>query len=287
MNLQVIGPENAGTAVRLLAEGFPARPAEFWHAAVHRLLRHVASKRSAAIGFIMRSGEVDAGVILTIPQSGKAGPGVQRSVNLSSWYVDQKYRWLAPLMLQKVVADNTATYTDLSPTAQVRPINERLGFECVCAGSMLRFAVPALFHSDGASLEEFSARSDRDEIAPDVAELLRDHAELGGLSAVLKVGSDRIPLVFWPVRARGLRGARVIYAPRRSDLHRYRGAIARFLLPRGIFFVEVDVADADAARGGLFSRNRAVVFAKGPFDRQRIDHAYSELVFLHEAKRNP
>ncbi|MHB1110427.1 MAG: hypothetical protein ACYCZU_08950, partial [Devosia sp.] len=139
----------------------------------------------------------------------------------------------------------------------------------------------------GASLKAFSAQSGERLFAPGEAELLRDHAELGGLSAVLEVGDERAPLVFWPVRARGLKGARVIYAPQRSHLHHYRGAIARFLLPRGMLFVEMDAADAGVARGDLFARNRAIVFAKGPFDRQRIDHAYSELVFLHQTRRNP
>ena len=52
----------------------------------------------------MAVGGEDVGVVLTIPGE-RPGPGGTRNVfNLAAWYVDEPHRWLAPRMLQKVVA---------------------------------------------------------------------------------------------------------------------------------------------------------------------------------------
>ena len=81
----------------------------------------------------MAMGGEDVGVVLTIPSERPGPDGTQNVFNLAAWYVDEPHRWLAPRMLQKVVAQE-AVFTDLTPSAAAQQINQRLGFEILNEG---------------------------------------------------------------------------------------------------------------------------------------------------------
>ena len=103
----------------------------------------------------MTIGDEDVGIVLTIP-SKRPGPDGMRSVfNLAAWYVDKPHRWLAPRMLQKVVAQQAAVFTDLTPSAAAQQINRRLGSRFSTKVSRFSAAM------DGAARAQTGARDSR------------------------------------------------------------------------------------------------------------------------------
>lgn len=276
MDLRPIGPDNIEDAERLLRQGFPDRAAGFWQRALARLDAYRTEALTGPIGVLLAVKGEPAGVLLTIESPAPRG----RKVNLSSWYVEDRARFLAPRMLQQVTAGEDVIYTDLSPSPSVRALNERLGLMPVRMGSMiLPLALDALRPDTARVLEHtaYGRTSGRD------AQLLADHAGLGALPALLESDNGVEPLIFLPTRLRGLRGVRLVYAPSRDSVARHRGAIARHLMRHRAWFLEIEANADERWPGTLFARNRSAVFAKGAVDEDRIDHSYSELVFLSSA----
>jgi hypothetical protein len=79
---------------------------------------------------------------------------------------------------------------------------------------------------------------------------------------------------------RHLPGARVILTDSKKLIVDNLAVVSRFLLRNGVLFLMMDANRADAAAGGSIARWSAPTYVKGAADRNRIDHTYSELIFL-------
>jgi hypothetical protein len=79
---------------------------------------------------------------------------------------------------------------------------------------------------------------------------------------------------------RHLPGARVILTDSKQLIVDNIAVISRFLLRNGMLFLLMDANRADATAGSSISRWSAPTYVKGATDRNRIDHTYSELIFL-------
>jgi hypothetical protein len=281
MKLEAIEDGNLEQAVAILARGFPGRPASFWKESLARLSAYRRATAGPPIGRLMKVEGKPVAVILTIASKHRAGGREHDVVNLSSWYVDEQYRWLAPGMLERIVADDSVVFTDLSPSPQAARINERLGFRTAAAGLRLYF-LPWTALSSRAG-----GRMVRLEHVPPGAlpaserEVLGRHQELGCIAAALNVGESYYAFLFQPTWRRGLPVARLLFAPNRRIVSEHREAIARFLLARGRLFL-IFHGDTNGSPGDdsfLWNRS-ATVQVKGYWEPDRIDHTYSELVFL-------
>jgi hypothetical protein len=272
MQIEVITPGALGRAEAVLCRGFPYRPPGFWKGVLGALEAYRAARGAGPIGTLLVDQGEDVGVLLTLDSP--AGAGGRRKLNLSSWYVDQRARFWAPLMLRAALAAGELV-TDLSPTREVEAVNERLGITGRVRGSMI---VPTPFDSfrpSGAAL--------RRELPEGGGELLRDHLAMGMLCATLVLpDGQRQPLIFLRTRLRGLPGARLIYCDSLSHLRRHRGVIARFLFAQGLLFLEIEANRAATWPGALYAARRCRVFAKGELPADAIDHSYTELTFLHQ-----
>jgi hypothetical protein len=270
MQIEVITSGALGRAEAVLCRGFPRRPPGFWKSVLGALEAYRAARGAGPIGTLLVDRGEDVGVLLTLDSPAGAG----RKLNLSSWYVDQRARFWAPLMLRAAVAAGELV-TDLSPTREVEAVNERLGIAARVRGSMI---APTPLDS----LRPSGARLDR-ELAGVRGELLRDHLAMGMLCATLVLpDGQRQPLIFLRTRLRGVPGARLIYCESLSLVSRQRGAIARFLLGQGLLFLEIEANRSECWPGTLHAARRCRVFAKGELPADAIDHSYTELTFLHQ-----
>jgi hypothetical protein len=270
MKLRPIDDCNSREALAVLTRGFPEKSESFWAEGLQKILASPSRRDAEPIGSLMEIGGEDVGIVLTIP---RGGPNV---FNLAAWYVDEPHRWLAPRMLQKVVA-REAVFTDLTPSLAAQAINPRLGFEILNEGFQV---FPLLWTALRASKQARVISVDEAKLPNDMRATLDQHARLGCVVAVLQDGSDHHPLIFSRMTRRHLRGARVILTDSKQLIVDNLAVISRFLLRNGMFFLLMDANRADASAGGSIARWSAPTYVKGAADRNRIDHTYSELIFL-------
>jgi len=274
--LQPIGHDTMEEAHALLARGFPMRTREFWKEGLARQAAFHAAQDLGPVGQLMRVKGEPVGVILTM-RSRRGDDAGQTVVNLSSWYVDERYRLLAPRMLQQVLAEPSRTFTDLTPSPPVTEMMERFGFVRRHDGGII-IPLPAAALRPGGS--GTIAGIDAADIGTDARRLLQDHLSLGCLVCILRAEGKDLPLVFSTARRKGLPTARLVYAADVAAVRRNLGPIARFLLRNGAFCLEMPAKRDESLFGGWFSQRARPTFVRGGAVNAEIDHAYSEFVFL-------
>jgi hypothetical protein len=281
--LTPIEPANEENALRLLAEGFPERPLEFWRNAFARM--HTTGWNAEAgvpIGQMLSSGATPVGVMLTPASMREFPDGTRRRiVNLSSWYIRTEHRWRGLAMMRRLTAEPDVIYTDVTPTPEMHKLLLAAGFRQMNRG-VIAEALPVKACDIGSrstvrDLEE----APRGAIAEALRTFLLAHRSHGGIPAALEVGGKWHPLLFKRGRWRRLPSAELLFAPSAVAVTRHMGSIARFLLRRGVLVAHRDslLDEAPPARG---LRTRGMKFAKySPHDahllRDRIDHAGTEL----------
>jgi hypothetical protein len=277
MKLRPIDDRNSGNALAVLKRGFPEKTESFWADALRKILSSPSRRDAEPIGFLMAVGGEDVGIVLTIPSKQPGHDGMRTVINLAAWYVDEPHRWLAPRMLQKVVAQEASVFTDLTPSPAAQRINQRLGFEILNEGFQI-FPLPCT--ALRARKQARVIPLDQAKLANDTRATLDQHAKLGCLVAVLRNGADHHPLIFSRMTRRRFPGARVILTDSKRLIVDNLAVISRFLLGNGMLFLQMDANRADATIGSSISRWSAPTYVKGATDRSGIDHTYSELVFL-------
>jgi hypothetical protein len=276
MKLCPVDDRNSGKALAVLTRGFPEKSESFWAEGLKKILSSPSRRDAEPVGFLMNIDGEDVGIVLTIP-SERPGPGGTRNVfNLAAWYVDEPHRWLAPRMLQKVVAQD-AVFTDLTPSLAAQQINPRLGFDILNEGFQV---FPLLWTALRARQQARVISVDEAKLPNEARATIDQHARLRCVVAVLQDGADHHPLIFSRMTRRKLPGARVILTDSKKLIVDHLAVISRFLLRNGMLFLVMDANRADAAAGGSIARWSAPTYVKGAADRNRIDHTYSELIFF-------
>jgi len=274
--MRPIDDENLAQAALLLKKGFAERSHAFWDTSLRQLRIYAEAREAGPIGQLMMVGDTPAGVILTI--GSRLADGT-RVVNLSSWYVEQKYRWLAPRMLQSVVADGAAVYTDLSPSAETIRINEALGFRAVTGKLAVLFLPCTALLGGGAGAVVALADLPEGALTPDELSMLAEHRALGCLCAAIHAGGRYHPVVFNITRRKGvLPVAELVYVARSSLLGEAGAAVARFLLRSGALFLTFP--SERRLPTGIVKKRYAPFQVKGAWDADRFEQAFSELAFL-------
>lgn len=276
MHLRPITEDRLDAAIAVLERGFPGRPAAFWRKGLARVLAFCGS-HSCPPGYLMTADEADVGVLLTFANK-RTEP--RPIVNLSSWYVDAPHRWLAPRMLQQVTGCSKTLYTDLTPTPQLRPMIERLGFRARSDGAIVHLLPWTwLTHPRNAEIIPLERIKSAD-LAPDMLTMMADHAELGCITCALWDEDKLHPLVFVPMRRRGIPFARLVYAHSKTAVASNLGAIARHLLGRGVAFLMIDEFESKRTPYSAFTRKPPPIYVKGDIEADVVDYTYSELVLL-------
>ena len=267
-----------GQAIRLLAEGFPKRPIDFWEQAFEGMV----VPQGAWPGYLIVANGSDAvGVLLLVYGSRERDGTCLISAGLSSLYVREGFRVYAPKLIQEACRQPGKVYVAATARAAVRRLYEVLGFKKLTDGMYLTSIGFNRNHDCRARVSGFSPGTFP--LSASDARLLEDHARLGCLTAVIEAENAITPLVLYTKRLwRMPVAALVLYCGNRQLLNRNLASVHRYLLsvaatPFLLQFVRADERPANGIR--LHDRYPLYVRCK---DSQlaEFDHAYSEFVWL-------
>lgn len=276
--------KDVALATALLVEGFPAKPASIWPAFFERL-RILGTNGPAGVpfGYLMNSGEKPTGVMMTPAMLRTRSDGAQGPViNLSSWYVQPPERWRAGRMLQAVMKQHDAMFTDLTPTDEVRAMLPAFGFVSINAGVVVTILpVAAAWPAGGARVREMMPGEAT--IPDDTRRMLEAHVAAGCLALVQDGDGPPMPLLLRKRRLKGLPAAKLIYCP---DLSRFQAAmpvLARALVAKRVGILMSDDTQAPL-RAGQLKRRRGLKFIRPGAGFAPVpnvtDHTASELALL-------
>lgn len=267
------------TAAELLARGFPEKERGFWTRGLSRLHTYSRVHDFGSVGSLLIAKEEPVGVLLKIP--GYHMTTGQKLLNLSSWYVDAKYRWFAPRMLQEAMADDTVVYTDFSPSENAAKLNQQLGFRTFTSRHLL-FALPytALVGHNAGRVLSINQVPDG-ALSKCQLDSIKLHVELGCLAVAIKQDETYQPVVFDLVSKRKIPLASVLYAKNAHMIIENLRPISRFLLRRGVPLLSL-VTPADVkVRHALKPWPERAYQVKGAWQDDAINEMFSERVFLN------
>jgi hypothetical protein len=279
LDLRPIDDTNVEMAASMLARGFPERSRARWDAGLQRILAMRDTARRPPIGYLMMVGDDHAGIVLTIPSRRADGAGAIEVLHLAAWYIEEPHRWLAARMMKKLVAAADTVFLDLTPNEASQVINRKLGFDLLYEGFRI-YLLPVTALRPAGKARMLSFEQAAHHLTAAERHLLEQHRALGCSVGVLRAAARSSPLVFAPMRRRGLPGMRLIRADTRRLVIDHLGTISRWLLRQNRLFLRIDASRSDPAAGSLVSRWNEPAFIKGPRGAAEIDLSYSEFVFL-------
>ena len=280
MGCRAIADDDADRVIELLCAGFPSRATSYWREAFRTLRDRCVPEGCPRYGHVLIVDAVIVGVILLICVPVPDEDGNLRC-NLSSWYVDPRFRIYASLMVKVALSHPGLTYTNTSSAAHTRETILSQGFGCYAQGQIL--AIPAVGRRiPGLTIERIgpdnagAASDDR------VTKLLVDHARLGCISLRCVLDDEVYPFVFLrrPIPHAGLPCAQLIYCRDLPSFWRFKGPLGRHLLKHGLL---VTMSEANEPAEGPFSRffrGRLPAYFSGPHTPRLGDLAYSESVLF-------
>lgn len=281
MKLRPIFRADSNAAVDLLHEGFAVHSREDWQESTTGLFHHVRGQDVQSIGYIASAGDRDIGICLAIPGIRSAYETSPRAVvNLAAFYLRPGNEWMTTLFLRRITKDPTVEYVDITASVQMREVNRRLGFIDHTRGAVV---VPTALAAlrPGRGIRILSLRD------PAIAKLscqhrslLERHEELGAISLIIEIDGACHPLILVRNRRKRIAGARVVLARDRELLGAIAGPLSRFLLARGILFLEFDSPAPISLAGSLFASLAAPVQSTRKDHGSAIDHTFSELLFI-------
>lgn len=282
MRCRLIREADAAALAKLLARGFPQRSIYYWTRALDTLARRDAPRDYPRFGYLLEHDEAPVGVILMIFTNWSASGAAGVRCNISSWYVDERYRGYASLLIAAAVRHKEVTYVNISPAAHTWPVIEAQGFSRYCDGQML--TAPALSRwAPNARARAFDARRDYgDALSAEERALLESHVEHGCIALVIHEKRNVHPFVF--LKRHMLKGLfptlQLIYCRDIVDFERFAGPLGRELLRRGHPTVLVDAPAPLHGLVGKFMRARGPKYFKGP-ERPRLgDLAFCDSVWF-------
>lgn len=281
MRLRPVSRPDAAEAAALLAEGFPTHSREAWAACLADILDHAEGMGHDAIGQFASVDGGDIGIGLTIPSRPVAYARAPRDVvNLSAFYMRPGNEWRTPLFIRRVMTDPAIDYVDLTASESMRQLNRRLGLVDRSSGAVvIPLALSALRPSRGAKVVSPEAISPS--MMSDVHRgLLRDHARLGCIAVGIALDGACHPLILGPSRRRDVAGVRVILVRDRALLRAALGPVSRFLLKRGLYFLEFEGVDKAGFPEALFRPTASPLQTTHEPDSAVIDHTYTEYAFI-------
>lgn len=273
--------------IGLLEQGFPSRSRAYWRRGLARHLARALPAGYPEIGYLLDADGVAVGVLLTLYTLADFRDGEVRC-NLSSWYVDPRFRSYATLLDRLPLARKDVTYLNISPAPHTFALQEARRFLRYCRGQML--AVPVLSRPrTGVTIRVVDPMDTLDDVTPAERILLRDHLAFGCLCLIWSDGGAGRPLVLQR-QTIGLGGfvpklklpvLQLIYCRTVDDIPRVASALGWLLLRRyGMAWLRLDADKRVPGLAGHFLKGRGVKFTRGPHPVQLGDLAYTEAVLF-------
>ena len=279
-----IDSSNIAQALDLLEKGFPHRPREFWQNGLSKLAQTRAhAEDGEPVGYLRPSGGNFIGVGLTPVSHRVDAAGRKRIVNLSSWFVLPEHRWKLPLLLRRMMHDDKATYTDLTPTRGVEKILEKLDFRPLNNGVAVTFTPVAAATSRHAPRILPWVGTRHHHLPCHEVQLIEDHLALGCHAFLIETHESFVPVVLKPGRMLGVPGSTVIFCPDQTIFFSAMSGLSRKLAAMGRMILVKDLpaeGDVRLPHGTVRLHSRRRRYVRGSHSRGAIDHGYSELVFF-------
>jgi hypothetical protein len=262
----------------LLSHGFRFRPKHYWLRGLKRQADRPRPERCPSYGYLLEYAGKPVGAVLLICSSVLSEHGPILRCNLSSWYVESKFRSYGSLLISTAIKDKGVTYFNMSPAPHTWPIVEAQGFSMYCRGEM--YAFPALSRAVGHVAIDVVTQTSCPSDLPE-CDLLQQHVKLGCLSLVLRHDGKSYPFIFQSHRVkRILPSYRLIYCRDMAEFVRFAGNLGRFLLKRGTPLVLADANGPIPGLAGLYTERRGRKYARGPHTPKLGDLAFSEGIFF-------
>lgn len=278
LKIRTIDKDDLSLASELLSKGFPRRDRYFWESGLRKLQAY-SSKQQHPIGQFLIAANKPVGVLLTIPGTNPLTGG--KVVNLSSWYIEEKYRWYAPKMLMDATADAHTTFTDFTPSPEVVALNKKLGFKTFTAKLalvILPFAAMGRATSDTIlplGREPAGAFSETQWHS------INAHLDMGCMAFSVKRDGVCHPVILDVIRRKTVPIARVLHVSDCRLVTDNIGPIARLLLKRGLPLMSILIPQGDKAKYALTWKSDHCYQVKGNWPDVAIDELFSERVFLN------
>ncbi|HEY3777252.1 MAG TPA: hypothetical protein VGL35_04275 [Rhizomicrobium sp.] len=249
--------EDRGAVAALLAKGFGCAPA-FWLNALGQLARHDPPANLPRYGYLLECGGTPVGALLLIFSEIEENGKSALRCNVSSWYVEPRFRAFASLLVARALRHREATYINLTPAPQTLPILKAQGYREFCTGRF--YAFPAIGRP-----RRRARVIDTEEAMPELGEferrVLRQHAKFGCLSLVCESGGDTYPFVFAVRRRAGVPvAALLVYCRALEEFRLCAGDLGRHLARRGIFCVMLHANGPLADVPGFFRRTTPIYY---------------------------
>ena len=266
--------------VSLLTRGFAVRSRNHWQRALTKLKSHPTPGGFPKFGHLLESDGTTVGVILQIFSAIPTAEGWRTRCNLSSWYVEPKFRIYASILVSQATKYPNVTYVNISPAIHTWPLVEAQGFARYSNGQFV--CVPALNMTCAGDVQVTGVDAPLDQHFDSFElDLLTMHKAHGCLSLWCKTSAAAHPFAFLPCLAKGvLPCTQLIYCRDIQDFVRFARPIGRYLTARGRPLVIVDSDGPIPGLVGKYFGNKAPKYFKGP-DRPRFgDLAYTEAVMF-------
>jgi len=270
--------------VDLLRQGFSDRPRSYWERAFDHLARRDAPEGYPRFGYVLEIDGALVGVILTIFSRLPGEPQNGVRCNVSSWYVDSRYRSYASLLVMSATRYKGVVYINASPAPFTWRVIEAQGFTRYVYGQMLTFPALSLWMAREHAHVFDPERDYGSSLTKEECDLLKLHAEYGCSCFVVteKRGACAHPFVFLRLRVlRGLLPAmQLIYCRDIADYWRFAGALGGAFARQGAFGALCDATDRQPGVLGKYFVGRGPKYFKGSPQPRLGDLANTEAVIF-------
>jgi len=203
----------------------------------------------------------------------------ERICNLGAWCVAEAYRFHGVKLLRALLRQEGYTFTDLSPSGAVIPLNERLGFRFLDTTTVVVACLPWPLPAGRVRIRTGAA------VQPHLfgrdAEIYEDHADAAAARHVLLTRGDHSCYVIYRRdRRKGLAlFASVLYVSDAETFRRVRRTFFRHLLGRGVLAALCEVRIVGTRPRGAFRLRspRRKMFKSTTVGPHQVDDLYSEL----------
>lgn len=234
-------------------------------------------------GFLLRDGDTVVGAYLAFYSRRWIGGRMERFCNLGAWCVLPAYRRHSIRLLKALLVQDGYTFTDLSPSGSVVPLNTRLKFRFLDTTTALVPNLPWPFWPGRQRISSDPAVLERT-LTGDDLRIFRDHAGTAAARhLVLTDGDQWCYVVYRRDRRKNLPLFVSFLHVSNPDLFRRKQRVlGRHLLFRHgalASLAELRVVGGRRPRSSVLLRSpRRKMFKSPHLEPEQIDYLYSELV---------
>lgn len=209
--------------------------------------------------------------------------GVTESIcNLGAWCVEEKYRFHSVKLVKTLLAQPGYTFTDLSPSPNVVPLNERLKFQHLDTATALIPAWPRLPRRGRTTITSSPVSLEENLTGEDLA-IYRDHREARAAHhLLLRSGGEQCYVILRKDRRKNVPiFASILHVSNRDLFRRSIPVLSRHLLVHhGVLatLAELRIVGRRPPASILLSTPRRKMYRSTRLSANDIDYLYSELV---------